>query len=146
MDIYYDMDNGGRSCIDHLNVQQSLCDLVTNVIRCDLALNPSKHLPVLVDLDLPHKADVNENNEESQKSVPISWGRVTDEHSSAFRQKQDAYLNNLKKFKVLECRDIVCKNESHRQEIDDLCSSLIDCCLKSNSAFPRIKKKKGKRP
>ena len=37
---YYDMDNGGRSCIDHLNVHYSLCDVVKAVSRCDQALNP----------------------------------------------------------------------------------------------------------
>ncbi len=47
---YYDMSNNNKSCINHFSVHSSLCDSVSNVKRCECALNPSKYLPLLLDI------------------------------------------------------------------------------------------------
>ena len=143
---YYDIENGGRSCIDHLNVHRSLCGVVKAVSRCDLALNPSKHLPVLVDLDISYDTEVRVNREESQAPLPISWCKVNDKHIMDYHQRQNSYLKNIKQYEILKCRDTLCKSQNHQKEIDDMCADLIDCCLKSDCAFPRIQKKKVRRP
>ncbi len=49
---YYDMANGCKSCIDHFSVHNSLCDSVLSIQRCEHALNPSKHLPLVMDISV----------------------------------------------------------------------------------------------
>ena len=140
---YYDMDNGGQSCIDHFSVCQELCDAFRSVTRCEHALNPSKHLPVLIKISFPQVLDTNESHENDDNGdvMPISWCKVTDEHVRKYQHAQHRFLCQLKKFEVINCDDVLCECEAHKQQIDGLCAALIECCLKSDHVFPRVKKK-----
>ncbi len=49
---YHDPANNSYSCIDHFHVSSVMCDLASCIHRCNLALNPSKHMPVLMDVNV----------------------------------------------------------------------------------------------
>ena len=137
---YYDLSSGAKSCIDHFLVHHSLCDSVLKVSRCEHALNPSKHLPVIMDI-LEEKKTINVNdNGVMRTQPPISWNRVNEEHVKQYQEKQCEYLANLPEYDVLECVNLRCENTNHKRDIDELCSHLLDCCLVADHVFPRVTK------
>ncbi len=72
--------NNSKSCIDHFSVHSLLCDSVSNVKRCEHALNPSKHLPLVLDICVnTTRRDIGAE-EGLQNEAPICWHRVSDNH------------------------------------------------------------------
>ncbi len=73
---YHDPANNSYSCIDHFHVSSRLCDLTLCIHRCNLALNPSKHMPVLMDVNVEiiHRYIGEDCSEDRAK--PIAWHRV----------------------------------------------------------------------
>ncbi len=49
---YHDPANSSYSCIDHFHISSGLCNLTQYILRCNIPLNPSKHMPVLLELDV----------------------------------------------------------------------------------------------
>ena len=137
---YHDFSNGGKSCIDHFLVHHSLCDSVMKVSRCEHALNPSKHLPVIMEIfEDKNTIDVNDNGV-TRMVPPISWNRVNDGHIQEYQEKQREYLVDLPEYDMLDCDNVQCENTNHKREIDELCAHLIDCCLAADHVFPRVSK------
>ncbi len=116
---YYDMSNNSKSCIDHFSVHSSLCDSVSNVKRCEHALNPSKHLPLLLDIYVnTTRRDIGAE-ENLQNEVPICWHRVDVNHERQYQWKQQQILANLGDYDVAICADVKCCRDDHRLQIDD---------------------------
>jgi hypothetical protein len=95
----------------------------------------------VIDVSFPQISNVADFCEDTENVMPISWCKVTNEHVRKYQQKQKRYLMALDKSEVLNCDNILCKCETHRQQIDRFCASLIESCLKSDKVFPRVKKK-----
>ena len=143
---YYDMSNGSKSCIDHFSVHNSLCDYVCSVKICDHALNPSKHLPLLLDICVnTTRRDIGAD-EDIHNGAAICWHRVDDNHVRLYQRKQQQILASMGDCDVAQCGDVNCCREDHRQQIDDWCEKLIDCCLKADDVLPHIRKQKRNRP
>ncbi len=130
---YYDISNNSKSCIDHFSVHISLCDSVSNVKRCKHALKPSTRRDIGTEEDL-------------QNEAPICWHKVDDNHERQYQLKQQQILANLGDYDVAMFADVKCCREDHRQQIDDWCAKLIDCCLKADDVLPCIRRQKRNRP
>ncbi len=105
---YYDISNNSKSCIDHFSVHSSLCDSVSNVKIWEHALNPSKHLPLLLDIYVnTTRRDIGAE-EDLQNEAPICWHRVDDNHERQYQWKELQILANLGDYDVAMCADVKC--------------------------------------
>jgi len=141
---YFDMSLNCKSCIDHFNVHNSLCDSVLGVQRCEHALNPSKHLPVLLTVCVSTERRELDDEEDGHRDVPICWYRVNENHIRLYQMKQEQLLAGVGDYDVDQCVDVNCKNEEHRYQINEWCERLIECCLGADDVFPHIKKKRNR--
>ena len=97
---YYDLANSCKSCIDHFSVYYALCDSVLGIQRCEHALNPSKHLPVVMDISVnTMKRDIHVD-QDPQTEMPICWHRVNDNHEREYRRKQEQLVSNIADYEV----------------------------------------------
>ena len=74
----------------------------------------------------------------------ILWHKVTKEMVAIYQDKMNRLLLSSPRFNVEMCRDVTCNVASHKQEIDSLCSHLIDVCLVSDHVFPRKSRQSNK--
>ena len=143
---YHDPANGSYSCIDHFHISSGLCDLTQHIRRCNIPLNPSKHMPVLLELDVKimHKNIIVDSTDDREK--PIAWHKICDADVDRYKKAQDWILKGLDTYEVTKCKDVKCTDEEHRKQIDDLCEQLVECCLVSDRFLPRVKLKKSNKP
>ncbi len=120
---YHDPANRNYSCIDHFHISLGLCDLTQHSLRCNIPLNTSKHMPVLLELDVTimHKNIVVDSTDEREK--PIAWHKIRD--ADRYKQAQDWILQSLDTYEVTKCKYVKCADEEHRKQIDDLCEQLV---------------------
>ena len=141
---YIDLENGCRSCIDHILVRNMLCNSVLKVARSEDALNPSKHIPVIMELFAGHQVcQIIEENQENSTPM-ISWNRVNEMHIEMYQREQCRNLNTMMTYDVMNCHDVMCQNIEHKHQIDQLCACLIQNCLKSDHVFPKVSKVMGR--
>ena len=138
---YHDPSNDCFTCIDHFCVSHELSQSVTNISRCDEPLNPSNHSPLLMSVTCSQLYVVLDENQNSGLSVPIAWHKVNNNNVLCYQQEQQRYIQRLCLPCVLECVDPDCKNIEHNKQIDELCESLINCCIVSDVCLPRVSKK-----
>ena len=143
---YHDPNADCFSCIDHFSVSRSLSNSVQKVFKCDEPLNPSYHLPLNMDMNIQFYRS-HDDEFIKQSHLPISWPKVSDIDIAYYQNRQRLYLNDMRRFDVVDCNDVSCNNNDHKQQIDMWCRGLINCCLESDCNFPRVKsQKKAVRP
>ena len=74
----------------------------------------------------------------------ISWNRVKEMHIEKYQREQCCNLDSMLTYDVVNCRNIMCENDEHKLQIDQLCACLIQNCLKSDHVFPKVSKKVGR--
>ena len=145
---YHDPVNGSFSCIDHFLVSSGLSDCVVYIVRCDYHDNPSKHVPLLMEMclrnDLLRTADTSRVNTASAR--PIAWYKVTENDENLYKQKQDRWLSKMKDYQVTECSNVKCCDPAHKTQIDEWFQDMVDCCLLSDQHLPRTAKLKKNKP
>ena len=142
---YYDLANSCKSCIDHFSVYYALCDSVLGIQRCEHALNPSKHLPVVMDISVNTMKRDMHVDQDPQTEMPICWHRVNDNHEREYRRKQEQLVSNIADYEVAQCDNVNCDSDEHRSQIDQWCAQLIDCCLQADDVLPHVRKQKRNR-
>ncbi len=88
---YHDPVNGSCLCIDHLHVSSCLYGLTQCVQMCNLPLNPSKHMPILIhmNVDILHLM-INEVDKMGGDK-PIAWHRVRHAKENMYRKHRTGY-------------------------------------------------------
>ena len=78
----------------------------------------------------------------------MCWNKATDKHLDDYRTISNNHITDIKdNCNLFLCTDITCKNTQHKQEIDKICASLIDCCNDcSELTMPMTKPKGGTMP
>jgi exonuclease III len=145
---YHDPYNGSFSCIDHFLVNSGLSDCVVYIMRCDYHDNPSKHLPLMMELKLRDELvrNVCNSSDGVTNGTPIAWYKVTDNDQLLYNQKQDNYLSHMKCYEVAECCNVMCADMKHKVQIDEWFQEMVNCCLLSDVHLPRVSKRKINKP
>ncbi len=138
---YYDMANGCKSCIDHFSVHYSLCDSVLSIQRYEHALNPSKHIPLVIDITVNIIREIH-LDQDPPTELPICWHRVNENHVKRYQRKQAQLLSNIEEYKVSQCDYVNCDSVEHRIQIDQRFAQLVDCCLLADDVLPSVWKQK----
>ena len=123
------------SCLDHFCVTKCIMRHVNNVYVYDNPLNPPGHRPVVMDITVNTQRITVDTCAQQRDS--IAWHKVTDQHIAFFQAEIDKRMQQLPTLDGLLCRDINCDNESHKSDIDQYCTCLVDICLQSDHMFPR---------
>ncbi len=143
---YYDMANGCKSCIDHISVHYSLCDSVLSIQRCEHALNPSKHLPLVMHISVNIVSREINTDQDPPTELPICWHRVNENHEKKYQRKQEQLLSNIEEYEMSQCDSVNCDSAEHRIQIDQWCAQLVDCCLLADDVLPCVRKQKRNQP
>jgi len=119
-----------KSIIDHFVVSSNIFDFMSDFRVHYDATNPSNHNVLKLEL----KCDINNVvTRESDSGISIercAWHKATQDNIDAYKNNLDILLSELCiPNHVLMCHDVLCKDSSHRNDIDKLCSSIIQCCL-----------------
>ncbi len=146
---YVSTDLTKQSTIDHVLLSD---DLYSNIHECYVIsepTNPSWHSPICVKVSMPEVT--HELHQETSTQLLHSctaWNRVTDQMYAMYQQTMAHNLENLViPTEAIECRDAMCKNVKHRQDINDYCNKIIECCVKSGErCFPVTKCNKRQKP
>ena len=79
-------------------------------------------------------SDMTTHRKPVSKIQKVAWHKVTDDHVQRYKECLDSNVDNIDvPYDVLLCKDVFCKNDGHRQMIDELCKSLIQCCIDSSN-------------
>ena len=100
------------------------------------ALNPSNHNVISLSVtNLKNK--IFARSTEKAKHIPkCAWNRATDKHLDDYRIMLNNRITDIKdNCDLFLCTDITCENTQHKQEIDKICVSLIDCCIDCSKAY-----------
>ena len=145
---YHDPCNMCFTCIDHFIVSSGLRDNVTCINSFDYAVNPSKHLPVALYLNVPVHYSKLAPSAQAQTNAhgTVSWHRVNDVHKQIYCQKQELYLKSLTVPDAVPCSNVNCNDASHREEIDVWCQELVESCLNSDGHLPKVRNRKVQKP
>ena len=146
---YHDPYNGCYSQIDHFIVSSGLCNSVTASGKCDDHDNPSKHIPlsldVLLNCSLPRMV-ASTHSEEEQHSKNIAWHKISDHDVKTYQDRQNIAISKVSTPSVAFCENVSCGDQKHELEIDQWFQDLIDCCLYADDLLPRVSKKKINKP
>ncbi len=90
----------------YFNVSSCLYGLTQCVQRCNLPLNPSKHIPTLIhmNVDILHRK-INEVNKMGGDK-PLAWHRERDAEEDSYRKGQNWILKDIVLPDVAKCKDI----------------------------------------
>ena len=135
---YCDLHLGSYSTIDHFAMSLDLCVFVNSVIVSHDPLNPSKHSPIT--LDIAVKLPMTKEREQSNcdKRDRIQWHKAG-QHVPSYQHNMDTLLSPLCIKDIDHCIDTMCNDPDHLSEIDLLCNELIECAMKADSVFPRVR-------
>ncbi|ELT97282.1 hypothetical protein CAPTEDRAFT_199341 [Capitella teleta] len=130
---FCDLASGARSCIDHIAVSGDLLNQCTELRPHHVAINPSGHTPITVEIDAGLRATQAQSSRPRTVSV-IEWHR-TGAFTEDYRRKMDQRLLGAAAPTVEICGN--CTDPDHRKEIDEWCNQLIDIALEADHVFPR---------
>ena len=93
--------------------------------------NPSNHNGIQLTITCFDNAIYSQTNRlQSDRKPKIAWHKATDANYKAYKSNLDQQLIAIEQNIDLHyCYDYNCKCIDHRIAIDDLCKSLIECCL-----------------
>ena len=138
---YHDIYLNSFICIDHFNISSGCVNGVLSVERYDIPVNPSKHLPIIMDIEMSrdHSGTEQANKGTNNVGLPIAWHKVIEDKKTKYQARLDEYLDSHVSIPdVANCDDATCNSHVHKQQIDQWCSQLIDCCLNSDVCLPRV--------
>ena len=99
------------------------------------------HIELSIDYSGTEEANKGTNN------APIAWHKVTEDKNPKYQTRLDEYLDShLSIPDVANCDYVTCNSHVHKQQLDQWCGHLIDCCLNSDVCLPRVKLKPQNRP
>jgi len=107
---------------------------------CHDILNPSKHSPVMVEMEL--NATRNPTRPATDPKRQINWARA-EPFMADYHRELDARLMQRGAYSVETCQNVACTAHNHLREIDRWCTELIGIALSSDRGLPR---KRGGRP
>ncbi len=122
--------------------------IIYSVILCwvfkdvEHALNPSKHLPLVMDISVNIIKRQIHWDKDTLTELPICWHRVNENHVKKYQRKQEQLLSNIEEYEVLQCDNVNCDSAEHRNQIDQLCAQLVECCVLADDVLPSVRKQK----
>jgi len=112
-----------RSCIDHFLCSVNVFDtsIVNSVLR-DMTKEFTCDRDPLQ--GIVHAPEVVTNRR--------AWQKATEHNIDQYRSELDKLLSKvIIPSDTILCPDVMCTDESHRTDIDNLCSDMIQCCLRA---------------
>lgn len=142
---YMSSDLRSKSTIDHFICSNEMYSDINNVCVNISAVNPSWHRSAHISFNL----DFNTIPVTDQGHTPmISWGKVTDIHYEKYRRCLSEKLQNISvPNHVFNCNDVLCSDSSHKQQLSQYCSLIIQSCIDAGeNIFPKTKQNKSNKP
>ena len=97
-------------------MNERLIELIIGCGTMHLGDNPSRHSPIVLKLNLdniPLKAEVNAN-----VSRKPTWYKATEQEINKYTLDLHCKLSSLEPPACLDCKDMLCHDESHSQDRD----------------------------
>ena len=137
---YHERFTGGRtvvskSKIDHFAVKSEDLNLCVEATPLHLAENFSCHEPIF--LKMKYNITVNKTGNGQEKvnfpNKPLWYKASKTELNNYSQDLAQLIMNTTIDTEVLCCRDPHCSIEGHRDSLDDMCISVLDCISKAVS-------------
>ena len=130
------------SIIDHFFWNDTLNISDAGVIH--LPENMSDHCPVFCKFSIPvENIEVTRNTDDIYNSFPL-WSKLTEEERSRYKEEVQWKLKKINiPLHLLECRNVHCKDNRHREDIDELMLAVVTTM--EDSAMKNIKSRKKKK-
>ena len=123
-----------RSCIDHFVVSRNIYDSITaNYVVLD-ALNPSTHNIVVLCSVCDTMSNYKKEDMINHNTVyKCAWNKSTDDNIIMYKDTLNSALSHINiPHNAINCSDVLCRDAIHLTAIDDLCSAIIDACIRSS--------------
>ena len=124
-----------KSCIDHFIVTKNIFDpIIGNMVLFETT-NPSNHNGIQLTITCFDNAIYSQSNRlQSDRKPNLACHKATDANYKAYKSNLDQQLIAIEQnVDLYYCYNYNCKCIDHRIAIDDLCNSLIECCLKAST-------------
>ena len=84
----------------------------------------------------------------ANKRHGISWHKVSSDNIENYKEAIDISLDSVNiDYCSISCDDVHCSNDMHRDAINNMCSNIIDICLKAgDQCFPKVSAPKRRIP
>jgi hypothetical protein len=132
----------GSSCIDHFIVSRNVLNHFISASVDHVSINFSVHSPININLKM--MVGNGEKNIESYNNdtCKVAWHRVETNHKDVYKQSLFNILNDITIPEGCKCENVNCTKSSHKSDIEEYCTQLIDACMEASKDLPRVKKKK----
>ena len=117
------------SCIDHIIVSENLAQCVKSYSSIDNTDNFSDHIPVVAKFDLVFEYIDDVSTTTKPRTL---WYRASirdiENYKSCLESSIQVNFGNLQNT-VLDCVNVSCENPRHVQQLSELYSKMIECCI-----------------
>ena len=128
-----------RSIIDHFLISNTQSGIILEAGVIHDPENMSGHCPVYIKVDL---AKANNPPEKVNRNPRLNWSRSSPEQKEEYAKQLGDHLSQQHDLsECLHCDDVLCDQESHRQEIDLVASKLLGALV--DSAWENLDTTKG---
>ena len=125
------------SVIDHFCISDKLTSQLTEIVVVHSALNPSGHNPITMKIDISIQ-EQQTTCQPRENSQTIAWHKVSDKHKQCYNSKLETLLSQVNCYDVTMCEDLLCNNNDHLMQINELLENIVDCCLTAGEVFPKV--------
>ena len=114
------------STIDHFFWNRCFSDLVVDAGVISLPENTSDHCPIFCKFRVPSQTtNISKNNVVPRRMIP-SWRYAKDDEKDEYFDRLTSGLEQLEiPVQTIHCRDVHCKDENHRKNLDLLMSNAL---------------------
>ena len=140
---------GHQSSIDHFIISRNVFDVLTDACIIFDPTNPSSHNVIQLTFKcLDNELPLGYVELKSEQVRKCAWDKATPVQIENYRQMLESDLSAIKlNSSLINCNDITCKLPEHLHSIDDLCATIIDCCLETGyGSIPLIQNKNNSIP
>ena len=132
----------GTSCVDHFIVSQNVITITEDSCVYEGGLNFSVHNPIHLKLNIDMSKETIKETVVNSNLSNIAWHAITDEEKNDYKCRLDDLLSKIPLPMFHNCNDVFCCDDTHRNEINNYCQSLITSCVTAAEIFPKCKKRK----
>ena len=118
--------------------------LFSEITKSDVlfhALNTSNHRPVNLEFNLQMGNAL--PTEERVFSKRTAWHKATQDDLDSYKQSLSECLDNIAIEPGCLCRDSMCKDAQHQDDINLYANAIVQCMLDASDTLPKTSKSKG---
>ena len=138
---YESYDGRSTSLIDNFLCTDNVFNYILSVNVIDNVHNRSNHKPICIELNLVKVTYIG-YRQSSENNITCNWDKATAADLTNYAEFLSHLLQDINIDKeTIYCSNNCCKCKNHISQIDNLCYSIIQCCIKASfSTIPQKRK------